>query len=503
MGIVQRQGIKSTIVSFVGVAVGAISMLFIYPLDDEFYGYIQYLYGISMFLVPFASLGVLSIIVKYYPHFKNEENGNNGFLSLLNVLLFAGLLIFFIILFVFNSTFYQGLELLNFNVKLIQENEFFIGALTIVLSFIMLFQLYAHSFQRIVVPGIIHPFLLKIFLPILLLLYYYSKVDLSQSTYVFIGFFIFVFALLVIYIRSQGQLNLTWNPSFVTKTLRKEMTQYGIYGSLNMIGNVLALRIDTIMITLLLGFKSNGQYLLIYFFAGILAIPLTSIIQIAGPLISQFHASNEISKISDIYKKSSVTLLAAGVLLFLLIWFTMDDIFQLSVDPSKFTYGKQIFLYLGLAKLVDMLTSVNSHIIVYSKYFRFNVLFILIMGVSNVFLNYFLIGEFSIVGAAMATCIALLLFNLIKLTFIYIKFDIHPFSIGIFKVVVIGLATFLIGYYLPDISNHIINILYKGSILSLVYIVAILNFSVSEEINVLYKKYIGTLKSFLKEKNNQ
>jgi len=117
-----------------------ISLLFIYPLDNEFYGYIQFLYNTALFLAPFASLGLLSIIVKFYPKFKNPVNGNNGFLTLINLAIIIGLLVFFIGVTFFKLSFYHFLEVLNFNVALIQENEIYIGLLAFLSIFIYVYQ---------------------------------------------------------------------------------------------------------------------------------------------------------------------------------------------------------------------------------------------------------------------------------------------------------------------------------------------------------------------------
>jgi len=485
MGIIQRQGIKATVINFIGVAVGAISLLFIYPLDDEFYGYIQFLYNTALFLLPFASLGLLSIIIKFYPRFKNPTNGNNGFLTLINVSVIAGLLVFILGVFVFKNSFYEFLQVLDFNTNMIGDNEMFIGVLSIVLIFIFLYQYYAQSYQRIVVPNIIHPFLLKLFLPVLVLLFYYKYITSQESVFLLIGFFVVVLFLLIGYTKTQNQLKFTWHPSFITPSLRKEIKTYTLYGSINTIGGALAFRIDAVMISLLLGFDSNGRYFLIFFIAGIVEIPMRSINQIAGALIADCFEENRMDEIESIYKKSSLNLLVVGSFIFLGIWFTMEDVFQLAVDPSKFEQGKQIFLFLGIAKLVDMLASVNSHIIIYSKFFRYNVLFVLILGISNVVLNYYLIGEFSLVGAAMATCISVVLFNLIKLIFIYYKFKMLPFSSGIFKLFLIFVVTFGIAYLLPDLTSHLLNILVKGTVVTLVFSALVLGFKISDEINKL------------------
>jgi len=42
MGIIQRQSIKNSIVSFAGVLIAVVSTLYIYKLDEEIYGFAHF-----------------------------------------------------------------------------------------------------------------------------------------------------------------------------------------------------------------------------------------------------------------------------------------------------------------------------------------------------------------------------------------------------------------------------------------------------------------------------
>ena len=72
----------------------------------------------------------------------------------------------------------------------------------------------------------------------------------------------------------------------------------------------------------------------------------------------------------------------------------------------------------------------NSEIISYSQYYRFNIISVLILVVLNVSLNWYFLTqtEIGILGVAIASFIAMTLFNLAKLIFIYKKFGILPFD---------------------------------------------------------------------------
>ncbi|MBK8042484.1 MAG: hypothetical protein IPK21_07350 [Haliscomenobacter sp.] len=82
MGIIIRQGIKRSIIQFLGVGIGAASTLFIYPLALETYGLAQFLLNTAAFF-PLRNLGHQRPDRKVFPAFKDEQHGHNGFLGFL------------------------------------------------------------------------------------------------------------------------------------------------------------------------------------------------------------------------------------------------------------------------------------------------------------------------------------------------------------------------------------------------------------------------------------
>ena len=79
MGIVRRQGAKHSLVQYIGVAVGAVSTLFIYPLNQELYGFAQFLIGTSLMLYPLFNLGLNTLLLKYYPRFASTVQSGHTF----------------------------------------------------------------------------------------------------------------------------------------------------------------------------------------------------------------------------------------------------------------------------------------------------------------------------------------------------------------------------------------------------------------------------------------
>ena len=93
-----------------------------------------------------------------------------------------------------------------------------------------------------------------------------------------------------------------------------------------------------------------------------------------------------------IYSKSAINQLIVSGLLFLVVWLNIDDV--LSLLPEKFSYGKWVVFYIGLAQLVNMSCGVNGAIIVNSKYYKYDLYTNLILLAITVLLNFLFNSNF-------------------------------------------------------------------------------------------------------------
>jgi O-antigen/teichoic acid export membrane protein len=125
-----------------------------------------------------------------------------------------------------------------------------------------------------------------------------------------------------------------------------------------------------------------------------------------------------------------------------------------------------IILVLGFSVLINMATGFNGEIITYSKYYRFNLVAILVLIIINVSLNLYFIyyTDFGIMGVAYASFIAMTLFNVSKLMFIYKKFGLLPFDKSFGKMALLFLLTGIAIYFLPNTRSHLLNLIYKSGL---------------------------------------
>ena len=203
-------------------------------------------------------------------------------------------------------------------------------------------------------------------------------------------------------------------------------------------------RLDMLMIGYLLDLEQVAFYTLAFYIGNAIAIPGRSVISISVPLIYKAWENQDFKEIDLIYSKSAINQLIVSGLLFLVVWLNIDEV--LSLLPEKFSYGKWVVFYIGLAQLVNMSCGVNGAIIVNSKYYKFDLYTNLILLFITVLLNFLLIPIFGINGAAMATAVSIVLFNLIRIIIIYYKMKIQPFSKKTLITVLILFLIYLLCY---------------------------------------------------------
>jgi len=165
-----------------------------------------------------------------------------------------------------------------------------------------------------------------------------------------------------------------------------------------------------------------------------------------------------------------------------------------------------VFLFLGIGRLFDMLTSINGIILAATPYFRYNLLFNSILVVLAIATNLIMIPIVGTVGAAIATALCMLIHNLMKGIFLYQKYQLNPFHPNSYKVLICLIVPALLGMFIPDAIHitsdlklntaafyGVINMSIKSGVMLLVFAVLVYRLHVSEELNKLANRILGRL----------
>lgn len=493
MGVIKRQGIKQSLVRYLGIGIGFLSTLFIYPLVLEEIGLIRFLQNTALLLVPVALLGSHNVAIRFFPSFKAPDHQHRGFLTLMMLWALAGFLLTSLVLW---GGYQWVAGVFEDHPPLYQEYLPYVLVFAFFMVFTQLLTNYISNFQRIVVPALFTELFIKLVLPALILWYFYGSLGLTEVITLFLLTYLLVLIALVIYLFYLGEAHFPLRIPPVARELRKELSSFAFYNILGSWGYMLANRIDIFMLGLLMEGSSSlrniGIYSINFYVSEVIDAPRKALFNITSPIMAQAFNDQDLGKVKDLYQRSSLNQLIVGLLLFIGIWANLDDLFLLMPNGEEVAQGKYVVLFLGLSKIVDMATGVNSLIIQHSEYYRFNLVAVIIMAVVNIANNWWMIPTQGILGASIATLISIALFNLIKLLFIYQKLHMQPFNRQTFGVLLVGALAYFSSFGISTLGDSTLaligDIVIRSAWIAGSYVLAIYYFKLSPDINELIEQ---------------
>ena len=270
-------------------------------------------------------------------------------------------------------------------------------------------------------------------------------------------------------------------------------------------------RIDLMMIgamvgtTSLLAENSNQglKYITVYTIAAYMAtmieMPARALHNIITTFISKAWKENDLETIDALYKRSSITQMLSGLLIFVGIWVSIDNL--LVITGKDYSEGKWVFLFLGIAKLIHLASGVNAKIINLSKYYIVSTYLMVSLVVITFVSNLILIpifenipGRSGIEGAAIATSISLLILNFVSFLFLWIKYKLQPYNYKLILLLIIGLLIIFLNRFIPEIQNIYFDLLIRSVFVLSIFTPLVYILKLSEDFNRLLKKSLALIK---------
>ena len=426
MGIVIRESIKSSIASYTGLIIGLINVIFLYTrfLSPEEFGLVRVLQDSSLLFVSFAQLGTPFILIKFFPKFFNESKDDNGFLFFIIVISFIGFLIFTILFFSLQTTY------LSFYVEkspLILKYYYYIVPLVFGLIYINVLGSYLITYRKIFVQTFVNEVFLKIFNTVNIFLFAFGIINYNGFVVLLISSYLLSVIILTLYAKKAGGFRLKPNFKILKHKEIKKIWGYGLFTVAGGLGYLIASKIDTIMLPAYTGLSKTAIYSLALLIAKIMEMPKKNLINsVLSSLSTSIHEKN-FKMMDEIYKKTSLNLLIFGLLIFLLVWLNIDDLFKIIPKGNIYQAGKNVLFFILITRLADMATGVNNEIILYSKYYIYGLIFIVILAILTIVTNMIFIPLYGIIGAAIANMFSICIYFILEVILIWKKFRSQPF----------------------------------------------------------------------------
>jgi O-antigen/teichoic acid export membrane protein len=253
--------------------------------------------------------------------------------------------------------------------------------------------------------------------------------------------------------------------------------------------------LDAIMIEKMLGLKEAGIYGRNMFFGILVAIPYRAIHKISSGVISNSFKENNLENIKIVYYKSSLNQMILGAFIFCGIWLNIHNVYH--VIPTSYEAGKYVILFIGLGNFFTMVGGVNTAVISFSPYYRWNTIFVAILLVMVVVTNLIFIPIYQITGAALATALSLLFYNLMMYILLIRKYKFQPIQFRHFLILLVSVGSYFAAHFIPVISaSYILDILVRSSVFTLLFGSIIYFGKLSPDIHGMAQ---GMLRKFLKK----
>ncbi len=487
MGIVQKQSFTNSIILFLGFAIGGMNVLFLYThfLHEDYYGLNTFLLSSANILLPLMVFGMQHTIVKFFSSYKTKLEQD----QFLTTSLFVPLLVIIPLAIIGAFAYNTIAEWISKENSIIKQYTHLIFVSAIFMGYFEVF----YAFSKVQLQSVFGNFIKEVFARVcttfLLIAVYFQWITKEQ----------FIYAIVIVYgVRMLIMLFYAFSlykPQFVLKFPDniREILSYSFYIILAGSASGILLDIDKFMIPQVQKIAEVAYYAVGIYIAQVVAIPSRAMQQIINPLTAKELNANNLDEVNKLYKKSSITLLIAGGLLFLLINLNINDLYDFIGKP-EYAVGGMIVLMISIAELYKLALGSNGAILTNSSYYKVFFYFSVAMALSVIVLNRWLIQLIGIDGAALATLIVVLIFSTFKIIYVKSKLKMQPFSsktIIILLVIVLFFASF---YFVSFDFHPIINISIKSLLITLIYIIVIYKLNISEEVTSILNTYLAKVK---------
>lgn len=482
MGIVASQSFKNLISTYLGFLIGAINTLFLYTefLSDEYYGMVGYMLSLAYVIMPLMAFGVHNTLIKFYSSFKTRISLN----SFLTLMLFLPLAIIFPLIIITHFSYEMIGEFLSTKNSIIKNYLWHTIIIAIALAYFEVFFAWTKVQMQTVFGNFMKEVFHRAFTMILLFLLYFKVVDIEQFMVGLVAVYVLRMLVMKLYAFSVKFPIIIFKKVSGLKSILKYSFLIIIAGSIATI----LLDVDKVMLGHYIPIEQIAYYNVAIFIAAVIAVPMRSMHQILMPLSAKYLNEKNFVDLKDLYKRSSLNLFIVSGFIFLLIVLNINQLY--SIIPEEFNGGLFVVFIISVAKLYDAILGSNNAILFNSDYYRMVLFFGIILVIVMIFLNMLFIPLYGINGAALATFLAIFIYNTIKLFFVYRKFKMLPFSANTLKIglcILIGVLLF----YFWDFSFHpIINIILKSALITILYGLAIYLFKFSDNITELIDRIL-------------
>jgi len=245
---------------------------------------------------------------------------------------------------------------------------------------------------------------------------------------------------------------------FMTREKFIEIDIYGLIMALTAIASVLGVYSDRVLVN---HFESNSKlavYGTAFLIGSTIAVFGNAMAQITHPLMGKYLKENNVSELDSIYKFtqkwSLIATLPVAIVFIIYSKSLLGFLGTAKGSTSAYTSGAVVLSIIVIGQLINVGTGMCGGIISFSKYYKMDLYTQVILATLSICFDLAFIPVYGINGAAVASASSLAIYNIIKVIYVYRKYNILPFDSSILKV----LAGTVASVFLTLLLNRAFNL---------------------------------------------
>ena len=408
MGVIAKQSIRGTIVTYLGIGVGIITTFFVLTrfLTTEEIGLARVLIDAATLFIGLAQLGTNASIIRFYPYFKEKDSEeDHGFFFWALVVPFIGFLLFALVYWICRVPLGSWF---GDKSPLFVEYYYFV----LPLAFFMLYQTICEStcnvLMHIVVPRAVRELVVRVGLLAIYLLYAFRVISMDGLVIgICVNYSVAALVNLCYFFSLQ---RITLKPDWPFLRAHSDLVRrYLIYTGfllLSAVTTVLAPTLSSFFVTAKMGLNNTGIFAIATYMAVLVSVPNRSVSAIASPQLSRAIKEQNREECSFLIRQVTRNMLLIGGFILLAIWLNIDLIFHILPNGATFATAKNVVLVLGVSQLVLGTFTICLTALNYSRYFAISLLLSVVLTVSAILLNNYLVPRYGMEGAALSNLIS-------------------------------------------------------------------------------------------------
>ena len=394
--------------TYLGIGVGIVTTFFVLTrfLTTEEIGLARVLIDAATLFIGLAQLGTSASVIRFYPYFKEKDSEeDHGFFFWAMVIPFIGFVLFALIYWACRVPLGAWF---GDKSPLFVEYYYFV----LPLAFFMLYQTICEStcnvLMHIVVPRAVRELVVRVGLLAIYLLYAFRIISIDGMVIGICINYAVAAAVNLCYFFSLKQISMRPDRSFLreNKGLVRRYLVYTGFLLLSAATTVLAPTLSSFFVTAKMGLDNTGIFAIATYTAALVSVPNRSVSAIASPQLSRAIKELNREECSILIRQVTRNMLLIGGFILLAIWLNIDLIFHILPNGATFATAKNVVLILGVSQLVLGTFTICLTALNYSRYYAFSLLMSLVLTVSAILLNNYLVPLYGMEGAAFSNLIS-------------------------------------------------------------------------------------------------